>query len=63
MLAGTRGALIGTGPGCGTAFMFLVVGMLQPVIVLCSVLSPSVRELEDHLPDAPVGPLIRNPAP
>lgn len=34
------------------AFMFLVVGLLQLVIVLLSVLSPSVRRLEDRLPDA-----------
>ncbi|HMQ30718.1 MAG TPA: MFS transporter [Chloroflexaceae bacterium] len=62
-LASTVGALIGTGPGRGMALMFLVVGMLQLVIVLCSVLSPAVRELEDRLPDAQAGPLIQNPAP
>lgn len=62
-LTGSVGALIGTGPGRGMAFMFLVVGVLQLVIVLCSVLSPSVRQLEERLPDAQAGPLIRNPAP
>jgi predicted MFS family arabinose efflux permease len=62
-LAGSVGALIGAGPGRGMAFMFLVVGLLQLVIVLLSVLSPSVRRLEEHLPDAQAGPLIQNQAP
>lgn len=62
-LAGTVGALIGTGPGRGMAFMFLVVGLLQLVIVLFSVLSPAVRRLEDHLPDAQAGALMQNRAP
>lgn len=57
-LAGSLGTLIGTGPGRGMAAMFLMVGLLQLVIVLFSLLSPSIRRLEQHLPDAQIEPLI-----
>ncbi|HEU4328012.1 MAG TPA: MFS transporter [Roseiflexaceae bacterium] len=46
------GALIGTGPGRGMALMFIVVGLLQMLIVLFSLLKPSMRLLEDKLPDS-----------
>lgn len=57
-LAGSVGALIGTGPGRGMALMFLAVGLIQLAIVLSSALAPRVRLLEDELPDAatPLGP-------
>lgn len=45
------GAVIGAGPGRGIALMFLLVGLIQLVIVLVSALTPSVRLLEDQLPD------------
>ncbi|MBL8165114.1 MAG: MFS transporter [Anaerolineae bacterium] len=51
-LVNNIGMVIGTGAGRGMAFMFLLVGLIQLLIVLYSVLTPSVRRLEDELPDA-----------
>ncbi|MDX2139286.1 MAG: MFS transporter [Chloroflexota bacterium] len=51
-LVNTVGVLLGTGTGRGMAFMFLLVGVIQIVVVLVSVAMPSVRQLEDRLPDA-----------
>lgn len=51
-LAGSLGALIGAGPGRGMALMFMLVGIIELLIVLFSLLSPSIRRLEDQLPDA-----------
>lgn len=50
-LVASLGAVIGAGPGRGMALMFLLVGLIQLVTVLVSVLMPSVRLLEDRLPD------------
>lgn len=51
ILAGSIGALIGTGPGRGMAFMFIILGLIVLGIVLISWLSRSIRLLEDQLPD------------
>jgi hypothetical protein len=49
--ANSVGALIGTGPVCGMAFMFTILGFLVVGIAALSWLKPSIRFLEDHLPD------------
>lgn len=51
-LGNSLGMLIGSGEGRGMAFMFMVMGMLQLGLVAISLLMPSVRLLEDQLPDA-----------
>jgi MFS transporter, DHA3 family, macrolide efflux protein len=51
-LTNSLGALIGIGEGRGMAFMFMLMGMLQLGIVAVSLLMPSVRLLEDRVPDA-----------
>lgn len=51
-LGNSLGAIIGTGEGRGMAFMFMVMGAIQLVIVAISLLMPAVRSLEDRLPDA-----------
>lgn len=65
-LGTSLGALIGTGEGRGMAFMFMLMGVIQLVIAGISLLMPSVRSLEDRLPDAestdsPV-PIVPEPA-
>lgn len=50
-LVASVGAVIGSGPGRGMALMFILVGLLELLIVLVSALMPSVRLLEDRLPD------------
>jgi predicted MFS family arabinose efflux permease len=56
-LTGTVGRLIGTGPGRGIAFMFLLVGVGTTLLAATGWLHPRVRNLEeeipDQLPDAP----------
>lgn len=54
-LAGSVGALIGTGPGRGMALMFILLGVLVLGITLVSSLIPAVRLLEDKMPDYEVG--------
>jgi hypothetical protein len=50
-LAHSTGALIGSGAGRGIAFMFMILGLLELLIVLVSSLIPSVRLLEDQVLD------------
>lgn len=50
-LAQSVGAVIGAGAGRGIAFLFMVLGLLELLIVLVSSLMPRVRLLEDELPD------------
>lgn len=51
-LVNSIGSVIGTGAGRGMALMFLLVGVVELLLVLYSALTPSVRRLEDELPDA-----------
>ena len=51
-LATTVGRLIGTGPGRGIGFLFIVLGALSAGSVLCAYLSRSIRNIETELPDA-----------
>jgi DHA3 family macrolide efflux protein-like MFS transporter len=50
-LAGTLGAVIGTGRGRGIALMFLLLGLAQWVGVAVLLLSPRVRNVQEELPD------------
>ncbi len=50
-LAGSVGSIIGTGPGRGIAFMFIILGGLSMVFTLIAFLYPRLRNLEDELPD------------
>ncbi|GAA3854780.1 MFS transporter [Saccharothrix violaceirubra] len=56
-LAGTVGALIGTGPGRGIALVFLVVGVLMLALAAVAWSRPRLRAVDD-LPDA-ASPLER----
>jgi DHA3 family macrolide efflux protein-like MFS transporter len=51
-LAGPLGRLIGTGPGSGIALLFIVLGTLILLVAAAALLSPSLRHLEQRLPDA-----------
>ncbi len=51
ILVNNIGQILGTGVGRGMAFMFLVVGLVQVTIVAVSFFTPSIRYLEDRLPD------------
>jgi hypothetical protein len=51
LLAASIGGLIGTGAGRGMAFMLILLGLVVLGMALVSWLKPSVRLLEDQLPD------------
>lgn len=51
-LAGTVGALIGTGPGRGIGLIYILLGSLGAVFTLMALLSPDLRNVEDDVPDA-----------
>ena len=51
-LAGSVGRLLGVGPRSGIALLFVVLGILALLVTAAGYLSPSVRHLEDRLPDA-----------
>ncbi len=50
-LAGSFGWLVGTGPGAGIALMFAGVSLLGGLMCLACFFFPSVRHVEDDLPD------------
>lgn len=50
-LASTFGGLLGLGDGRGMAVMFILVGLTQLMIVVFSLLVPSIRNLEHRIPD------------
>lgn len=50
-LAGSVGGLIGTGPGRGIAFMFVVMGLGTVLLAGIASLNPAIRNVEDELPD------------
>lgn len=51
VLVESLGLWIGTGAGRGMALMFIIVGISELVIVLSSLASPFIRQIEDGLPD------------
>jgi MFS family permease len=51
-LADSVGTVIGTGPGRGIAFMFVLMGLGTLLLALAAYAAPSIRYLEDELPDA-----------
>ena len=51
-LADTVGQLIGVGPGRGTGFMFILIGVVTVLVAGGGYLNSHVRNLEDELPDA-----------
>ncbi|MFI6780251.1 amino acid adenylation domain-containing protein [Micromonospora sp. NPDC050276] len=51
-LAGTVGAVIGTGPGRGLALLVVLSGLLQLGWAIRGWLNPTLRLIEDDLPDA-----------
>lgn len=55
LLADAIGAVIGVGAGRGIAFMFIFVGLIVFGVALISWSNPSIRFLEDQLPDHEVG--------
>ncbi len=50
-LAGSVGSLIGTGPGRGIGFMYIITGLLTALLGIVGYVLPRVRHLEDDLPD------------
>lgn len=50
-LAGSVGAIIGTGPGRGVAFMFILAGLLITVMSAIGYAEPRIRNIETELPD------------
>ncbi len=51
-LAGSVGRFIGTGPGRGIGFMFVLLGVIYVVATVLAYLNPRVRNVEHELPDA-----------
>lgn len=51
-LAGTVGQVIGVGPGRGIALLYIVLGLLALLATGLGYLYPSLRRLEEELPDA-----------
>ncbi|MDY7092832.1 MAG: MFS transporter [Acidobacteriota bacterium] len=50
-LAASVGGLIGTGPGRGIGFYFVLLGGLLAVLAVISYANPMIRRLEEDLPD------------
>jgi DHA3 family macrolide efflux protein-like MFS transporter len=50
-LAGSAGRVIGTGPGRGIAFMFILAGLGTALMAGAGWLHPRVRRLEEEIPD------------
>jgi hypothetical protein len=50
-LAGSVGAVIGTGPGRGIGFMFVLTGLGTIILAAIAFARPSIRNVEDELPD------------
>lgn len=50
--ANSVGQIIGTGPGRGIGFIYIVLGFLSILITVIAFLYPRIRRLEDELPDA-----------
>jgi DHA3 family macrolide efflux protein-like MFS transporter len=50
-LAPVFGDLVGTGPGAGMGLMFVITGLLAAATGLSGYLFPTVRDVEDILPD------------
>ncbi|CAG0927430.1 Penicillin acylase 2 proenzyme [Thermoflexales bacterium] len=50
--ASSIGQLIGTGPGRGTALLFVVLGLFNILVVVVALFSPRLMRLETDLPDA-----------
>jgi MFS family permease len=51
-LAGTVGAVIGVGPGRGTAFMYVVCAAAMALIVLAALRIKAIATFDDRVPDA-----------
>jgi len=63
LLAGSVGAVIGTGPGRGLGLMFLVLGALMMLCVAGAYAVRSIRRIQDELPDAPIASADTDPLP
>jgi len=50
-LAGSVGSVIGTGPGRGIAFMFILAGLGTMAMAVVGWLHPRVRRIEEEIPD------------
>ncbi len=50
-LAGSVGRVIGTGPGRGVGFLFIVFGALNLLMTVAAYLYPRIRLVENELPD------------
>jgi len=62
LLAGSVGRFIGTGPGRGIGFLFVIMGGLTLLIVACGYFYPRLRLLEDEVIDT-IPDADRLPAP
>lgn len=51
LLSGSAGLVIGTGPGRGIALLFIAMGLLKMAVSLAAYLNPSIRLVEEMLPD------------
>ncbi len=50
-LAGSVGAVIGTGPGRGVGLMFIITGLMTVSLAVLGYALPRIRNLEEELPD------------
>lgn len=59
-LARSVGQIIGVGPGRGIGLMFIVTGILVMLVTMIAYQYPSLRQLEEELPDAIAGSLTEH---
>lgn len=51
LLASSFGWLVGTGPGAGMGLLIVFCGLMISLVGFCGYLIPSIRDVEDRLPD------------
>lgn len=56
-LAGSVGALIGSGPGRGIGLLFIVLGLSMALVAVLANGVAAIRRVEDEMPDAPIEPM------
>ena len=55
------GQITGTGPGRGIGFLFILMGIMKMGVVLLGYANPSIRHVEDELPDT-IGDAVNAPS-
>ena len=62
-LAGSVGAVIGSGPGRGIGFLFVVLGLVMSLLAVSANAVRAIRRVEDDMPDADIEPMAADVTP